>query len=419
MITETRPLSNAPARSKWKQIFVLSLPRSGSTLLRLILDTHPEICCPGELGLGQLCDDLYRALYFSLGQTGTKDDAARVAITTARVRETVCDFMDSYAASKHKSLWAEKTPSNLDHADRLAETFPDAAYICLHRNLLDLIRSGWEMTRYGKMGYGKFKYELWDHQEFLSLCTRQTRALMDFERKHRDRTIRIHYEQLTRNPTQALSRLFGFVGLDWNPSLIDEVFSKQHDEGPGDPKAEFANKVYTTSIGRGTSREVLSELEKAPKSLQDDLSALLSELGYPNLDAARSEVACKSERGEIQPAQTAPRFSDIDELFTHHFLARLNREPAAAADLKGAVKFIVRGAGGGTWTINLDAHPPALQAADRDADCTITIKADDLLELAMGKLNVGECYLQARLRVVGNEALAISLGRTLFARASI
>jgi putative sterol carrier protein len=83
--------------------------------------------------------------------------------------------------------------------------------------------------------------------------------------------------------------------------------------------------------------------------------------------------------------------------------------------LKGIAKFIVRGTGGGTWTINLDACPPMIAAMDQEADCTITIKADDLLKLASGQLNVGECYLQARLRVAGNEGLAISLGRTLFA----
>ena len=86
-------LSGTLPQSKWKQIFILSLPRSGSTLLRMILDTHPEICCPGELSLGQLCVDLHHSLYFSIGQASANEKAEREAIVTARVREIIDGFM--------------------------------------------------------------------------------------------------------------------------------------------------------------------------------------------------------------------------------------------------------------------------------------------------------------------------------------
>lgn len=420
MLTQAKTSPPVLAPVKWQQVFVLSLPRSGSTLLRLILDTHPDICCPGELSLGQLCDDLYRALYYSIAQASTDNEAARVAITLAKTREAVGGFMGSYAAVKEKRIWAEKTPTNIDYADILSKTFPDAAFICLHRNLLDLIRSGWEMTRYGKMGFGKRKYELWDYQNFLELCERQTRALLDFERGHSDRAIRLHYEPLVQNPAQELSRLFAFLELPWDPSLIEAVFSTEHDDGIGDPKAGFARGFYTTSVGRGTSAEVLADLASAPKYLQNKLSELLRELGYPDIESARVAAERKGEVAESNAAERSAvepiaQVSNINDLFTHQFLPKLNDSPRKASDLKGAVKFVVRGKGGGTWTINLNKQPPAVQPEDRDADCTITIKADDLLKLATGELNVGECYLQARLRVAGNEALALSLGRTLFA----
>lgn len=50
------------------QLFILSCERSGSTLLRYIVDTHPRIACPGHLYLGRLCQYLYQTMKSSLGQ---------------------------------------------------------------------------------------------------------------------------------------------------------------------------------------------------------------------------------------------------------------------------------------------------------------------------------------------------------------
>ena len=318
--------------------------------------------------------------------------------------------MGSYVDAKRKSVWAEKTPANVEHAARLYDTFPDAAYICLHRDLLDVLRSGWEMTKYGKLGY-----ELFDYRSFLEYCLEQTRALIEFERRHPDQTIRVHYEKLVCNPSEEWARLFSFLGVGWEPSLVEIVFSTKHDEGPGDPKAEFAKTLYTSSIGRGASAEVLSEIRRAPKHLQRALDELLVELGYPDAETAVLTAARTKASPVGQVARVSQPVFDVNELFTHHFRTRLDSARRGLADLSGAVKFVVKGTGGGTWTIDLDSMPPAIHVGDRDADCTITIRADDLRQLATGELNVGECYLQAKLRVVGNDALAISLGRTLFA----
>lgn len=410
MWSETAPVVGLHAPMNPKQIFILSLPRSGSTLLRMILDTHPQVCCPAELSLGQLCVDLSHALYFSIGQASTQNETARRAIVRAKVREIVDGFMKSYAALKGKAIWAEKTPANIEQADTLYETFPQAAYLCLHRNLLDVIRSGWESTRFGKL-----RYELWDYQSGVELIIRHTRALLDFERQHSGQVIRLHYEQLAQNAAQELPRLFSFLNLNWDAPLLEAVFQTPHDQGPGDPKVEFATNLYTTSIGRGTTMEVLSEIEKMPKHLQSALNELLCELGYADLHTAFRAASQKQSASSVVGPISRVAAGDVGELFTQHFRDRFDHNPQRAADLKGLAKFIVRGMGGGTWTINLDARPPKIEAIDRDADCTITIKADDLLKLANGDLNVGECYLQARLRVAGNEALAISLGRTLFA----
>ncbi|HEX5886668.1 MAG TPA: sulfotransferase [Pyrinomonadaceae bacterium] len=384
---------------KWEQVFVLSLPRAGSTLLRLLLDTHPAICCPGELDLGNLVERLYHSLYYSSGQLLECDEAERSAWTTRQVRATIEGFMKPYARAKGKQLWAEKTPSNLAHADALQRTFPDAAFLCLHRHPLDLLRSGFESTRFGKL-----KFDLWDYQSGVDFCIEQASALLQFEKANRDRCFRLYYEDIVKDGATVLTKAFHFLGLESDPEIVKTAFNTKHEHGPGDPKAEFASRIYNTSIGRGA--EIVTLLSDVSAASKNRLKDLIVELGYPQTDLV---PAVEKERTN----DNGPRvtFKSVEELFSTHFPARLQRKN----DLQGSVKFLVKGNGGGAWTIKLDQDPAVFAPVNEESDCTIMIKSDDLLKLATGELNVGECYLQAKLRVAGNEALAISLGRTLFA----
>src|SRR5918996_23135 len=121
-------------------IFVLSCERSGSTLLRYIIDTHPRVCSPAHLHLGQLCRNLYTSIFYSLGQTieGT-DEATRERLVAGEVRAIVDEFMQRYARAKGKRMWCEKTTENLQYLRFLCDVFPDAKYICLYRNCMDVV----------------------------------------------------------------------------------------------------------------------------------------------------------------------------------------------------------------------------------------------------------------------------------------
>jgi hypothetical protein len=71
-------------------VFVLSCERSGSTLLRYIIDTHPQICSPAHLHLGQLCRSLYTSTFYSLGQTmEVTDEAMRERLVAAETRRVI------------------------------------------------------------------------------------------------------------------------------------------------------------------------------------------------------------------------------------------------------------------------------------------------------------------------------------------
>src|SRR5690242_11096690 len=99
--------------------FILSPARSGSTLLRYIIDTHPVFCSPPELNLGRVCESLYRALYHTT--TASEKDQ----VVYQEIRSIISGFMGSYAAGKGKPRWCDKSPDNLHHLPILYRVFPD------------------------------------------------------------------------------------------------------------------------------------------------------------------------------------------------------------------------------------------------------------------------------------------------------
>jgi hypothetical protein len=124
-------------------IFILSCERSGSTLLRHLLDTHPEICSPGELATGALAQSLLLTISrtTALTQPALETARARRDFAAAETRRMIAEIMDRYAREKGKRYWCDKTPANSSWLDALDLVFPDARYLCLYRNSLDVARS--------------------------------------------------------------------------------------------------------------------------------------------------------------------------------------------------------------------------------------------------------------------------------------
>jgi len=133
-------------------IFILSCERSGSTLLHYILDTHPEISCPGELFLGQLSKLLRLAVsrttgYVTLGSLEERDETAR-----REVYKILTDLLGKFTKARGKKIWCEKTPYNVNDLTHLDWAFPQARYILLFRQSLDVVQSCLDMPEKATCG---------------------------------------------------------------------------------------------------------------------------------------------------------------------------------------------------------------------------------------------------------------------------
>jgi hypothetical protein len=393
--------------------FIISCERSGSTLLRFIVDTHPDIASPGELHLGELCRNLQRTISRTLGEAATYADAGeKDRAIRAEVRKSIDVIMEAYVAAKHKRMWCEKTTMNLYHIDIVQAVFPDAKYICLYRNALDQVHSCIETGRLGFMP----EHIAYVHRSpdnivgaLVENWIDRTNELLAFERAHAAQCFRVKYESLILDPPGTLQPLFEFLGVAWQPQLLDSVFSAHHDEGDGDAKVRFADRIYTNTIGKGST----INRDHVPARMLDEMNRLLAALDYPIVGPDWDTMPSPYRTIAVAPAQRKT-LSCVKDIFTEYLPRRLDE---ARNDLQGrsvVYKVVVTGEGGGSWIIDLTGSDHPLIPSDGSADCTITVAADDLIDIVNGDLNAAESFLQGRLHIAGDLLQAEGFGRLLF-----
>lgn len=398
-------INDHPVSGK-QPIFILSCARSGSTMLRCIIDTHPNLCSPSHLHLGPLCTDLYKTAYFSLGQLPeitTEEQREQLAIK--ETRRVVNDLLDRYALGKGKKNWCEKSTINIEYLDILVKVFPDASYICLFRNCLDVVHSCIKISPFGYMPElapyirkrpGNFVAAMIDN------WLERSNLLIAFELAHAGQCFRVNYESLVQQPEHVLSKLFDFLGESWDEKLIDSVFQVPHDLGDGDPKVWFSGRINKDSVGNGTT----IPLAAIPEELIPDIDTLHQKLGYLTLDSLYAERPEKDE--------STDQLLDLDDFFRNRLMQQASAKIDKFTRLRGVCKLVVTGLKGGVWVIGSDTSGLSIKEDYELSDCTISTTYSVFCELIEGRRTAVNAYEQGEIWGDGNTQLALEFGRLLF-----
>ena len=146
-----------PYRSEEAHIVVGGSPRSGTTLVRRILDRHPSICCGPEMNLfvpAQFQFDALSAL------SGISADELRTIFEASPSQAAMIDaFANRYRTLRGKPRWAEKTPLNVLHFDWVMEHFPDVRLVHMIRDGRDVVCSAVEHPDRRRVA-GRWSWEL-------------------------------------------------------------------------------------------------------------------------------------------------------------------------------------------------------------------------------------------------------------------
>lgn len=181
---------------------------SGTTLLRLILDSHPRIAVPQETGFMR-ADLAHRFIPF---KWSGRRWYLRLGWTHKEFRALERDFYEAvfrrYAERHGKVRWGEKTPLHTWHIDRMAKLFPDAVFVGVVRHPGGSVASNMTRWRHG------IRKASWHYQRYVTELTRQAAR-----RKRRFRVIR--YEDLVLRPEAVLRELLDWLGEEWSDAVLD------------------------------------------------------------------------------------------------------------------------------------------------------------------------------------------------------
>ena len=366
-------------------IFIVSWVRSGSTLLRFIVDTHPQIACPAEVEVGPLAQALVQALVPTVGIKAPGELGRKLVID--EIRRIVTSIMADYARDKRKPRWCDKSPTNALYLPLIESVFPEARFICLYRDGVDVVHSSTEFRRKERIDVlDMFVAKAGNQLEgAIDGWLEATAQMLALEQRRPGQCYRVHYEALVNEAPNQVADMLAWLGVDPDPTLLERVFSAPHDPGEGDSKILFSNAIDPRSVGRGRAKG-LGSIDAARK---DRFDARLTELSYARADTqvitpslAISEFDLGTFMRTTLPQRLRERFDDLRSV--------------------GAFRLIIEEFTPATWVFDFSGPRPYLAPVDRPTAATITLSAATLAAVLTGDANPATAYLEGRIRIDGD-----------------
>jgi hypothetical protein len=230
-------------------VFVLSYMRSGSTLLRVVLNSHSKLCAPHEMHLSLLRIDFR-------GQS--KAAMEEIGFGARALENLLWDrVLFDQLAKSGKAHIIDKTPGNSLWWRRIHNYWPKAKFIILYRHPVRVMQS-WEKA------HPKLKRE-----GTIAQMLRFAEALEQARQAHGGLVVR--YEEFTRDPAKVSKEICEFIGVPWEPEMI-AYGEKDHGNfvrGLGD----WSDKIQSGAISPAPP-------DPKPEDVPDDLKEVCRAMGY-------------------------------------------------------------------------------------------------------------------------------------------
>jgi tetratricopeptide (TPR) repeat protein len=237
-------------------LFIVGMPRSGTSLAEQILASHSQVYGAGELEtMGKL---VYLILSDMPDQNVTQD-------SNKITRNEIYSVRDGYlqaltALGVPEKTVTDKLPLNFLFIGFILSAFPEAKIIHLNR---DSRATCWSIYRHYFTGKGNgYAYDMGDLAEFYKLYI----GLMSFWRERfSDSIYDLYYEKLTENQEQETRKLLQFCGLQWEEQCLDFHQTK---------------RAVKTASNAQVRKQMYQGSSEAWRKYERHLQPLIKELGY-------------------------------------------------------------------------------------------------------------------------------------------
>lgn len=238
--------------------FIFSSVRSGSTLLRCILNSHSRVFSGHEMhlyGIGVAVD---------AGSTASAMGA--LGVSSTELEYMLWDrLLHWQLQNSKKEVIVEKTPANVLHWERIAQCWPKARYIFLLRHPVSIIESS--------VGSRSFLDTL-ESSHRSKLIGAIAKYIEAMEEAHsRVSSIKVRYEDLVSNPESTTKFICEYLGVPWEEQMLSYGDVSHGISETNEQIGDWGSKIRSGEIQ--SSRE-LPRLEEIP----DDMKKLCQALGY-------------------------------------------------------------------------------------------------------------------------------------------
>lgn len=281
-------------------IFMIGTRRSGSNLLRLMLNQLPGVVAPhpphvmlrmmplapnyGDLNrrenFAQLVDDVCRLIEVNpVPWEGIRFDRADIA-RRCRARSVVAVFgavYDAYTEARGARTWVCKSLENLFYLPEIESYFVNGKYIYLYRDGRDVAVSFRKVVVGEKHIYHVARE--WANSQRLAL---KQRAITP-----PDRFASISYEELTGNADGTIERLCNFLGVPYEPAML-EFYKSEEAKRTANSSNVWGN--VSKPLMTGNTRKFLREASEEDIRIFESVAGdMLDALGYERVYVQRGQ----------------------------------------------------------------------------------------------------------------------------------
>lgn len=196
-----------------RPVFIVGMPRSGTTLTETIIGAHPQAFPAGELETVKRCEREASSLVFK-DEGPQKNPRQLTWVGIEILAQRYLDAIDHKAKSNAAIRITDKMPHNFQAVGLIALMFPKARIIHTRRNPMDTCLSIFQQNFNDSHSYARNLKDLGHHYaQYLDLMEHWRQVLPG-------RMLEIDYEELVENQEEMSRKLIDFVGLPWDEACL-------------------------------------------------------------------------------------------------------------------------------------------------------------------------------------------------------
>jgi Flp pilus assembly protein TadD len=223
-------------------LFIVGMPRSGTTLVERILSSHPAVSSAGELP------------HFSLALKRAAGTTTRHVLDVATIEAAAAADLGGVGRSYLESTrpgtgsrphFIDKMPLNFLYAGFIRRALPGARIICLRRGAADTCLSNYRQLFATTFSYYDYAYDLVETARYVAGFER---LVQHWGQVLGDGWLDVRYEDVVADLPGQARRLLDFCGLPWDPACLE--FHRNTAPVSTASSVQVRSPLYATSIGR-------------------------------------------------------------------------------------------------------------------------------------------------------------------------